>query len=92
MIASVLFIFTRIVQIVFLIPIIGMMVSPQSKSQSDPQEPKHELIAIDGAGLLCQWLPQCQHHHAGLHPSTFHCQRDRRLLVPGHRHPLPDRT
>lgn len=86
MIGSLFFIFNRMVEITFLIPIIGIMVSQCLFLARMANTPKtiHILNIPRCAGLLRRRLPQSQHAHTTLHPGPLHRQRDRRLL--GHRY------
>ena len=87
MIGSVFFIFNRLVEIVFLIPIIGMMVS---SSDCLTDRPRGIRLTKNKTGLLRRRLRKSKPNHPNLHPHPLHNQRHRHLLV--RRHPNPPRN
>lgn len=91
MIASVFFIFNRLVEIVFLIPIIGMLVCPRPILYIPPQPSMSSSLQVSlltiQPGLLRQWLHQSKHADPLLHPGPLHRQHNRHLLGP--RYPNP---
>lgn len=75
MIGEVLFIFWRLTEIVFLIPIIGMLVCLVLTLDETIR------ILTKRPGLLRQRLPQRQPAHSHLHSRSLHRQHYRCLLV-----------
>ena len=84
MIASVFFIFNRLVEIVFLIPIIGMLVR---SIPSSPVPVPNQSSLTNHTGLLRRWLHQSKHADPILHLGPLHRQHHRRFL--GRRHSDP---
>lgn len=86
MIGSIFFIFNRLTEITFLIPIIGMMVRPLTLGLATL---KTDQTLTSNTGLLRRRLPKSQHDNTPIHPRPLHSLRNRRLLV--HRHSNPAR-
>lgn len=83
MIGSFFFICNRLVEIIFLIPIIGMLVRLTYQTHP-PQLSGCTGMSLDSnmkAGLLYRRISQGQCDHPDLHPRAFHRQHYRRLLV-----------
>lgn len=87
MIGSVFFIFNRLVEIVFLIPIIGMLVCPLLTSPISNTPPSLPLMMSLNIGLLRERLSESKPADPTIYPGPLHRQRNRRLL--GHRHANP---
>lgn len=79
MIGSIFFVFNRLVEIVFLIPIIGMLVCGIILELY--------LKKTNKIGLLHRRIPQIQPNHSSLNPRPLHRLRGSHLLVPGHPNP-----
>lgn len=82
MIGSVFFIFNRLVEIVFLIPIIGMLVRSISPNQHTLEPP------LTTPGILRRRLPKSKPANPTLHPGSIHRQHNRHILGRGHPNPL----
>lgn len=89
MFGSLFFIFWRIVEITFLIPIIGMLVRTATCDIRNSRYIRL-LTTANSAGLLRRRLRQEQPADPVLHPRSFHRQRHRRLLGPRHADPPLD--
>lgn len=85
MIGSIFFIFNRLTEITFLIPIIGMMVRPLPSPSDRPDQ-----TLTNNTGLLRRRLPQSQHDNTALYPRPLYRLRNRRLLVRRHSNPALD--